>query len=354
MPETAYPEAPTLSIDTRTLVKQTADRLLAEGIRPTVASVRQRTGRGSAGTINAALKEWWQELAQRLAAIANRPELPAPLLEAADRLWEAALLQAHEALAQYRHEADAKVEDANAAVETATQVQQLAEVLKAAAKQQVTELERIRLDLEKQLSAESARREQAESRFQEIQTEAAQRVQEAHQRTAQLEKLLILEQERYANTERRLVAAADEQKMAREEAEQTLQEHAASWRAQETQLHQQLQSLREQQAKLQGRATALEEQLVALNHQFQALQQEKEAAQTAAATLREQLTSSLQAQEALRAEIARHQTLLEQSSQENVTLQEKRRDMESKIATLQGECQSLHALLGRFSGENRK
>ena len=48
MSETAIPESSAVSIDTRTLVKQTADRLLAEGIRPTVASVRQRTGRGSA------------------------------------------------------------------------------------------------------------------------------------------------------------------------------------------------------------------------------------------------------------------------------------------------------------------
>ena len=178
MPETATPDVPAVSIDTRTLVKQTADRLLAEGIRPTVASVRQRTGRGSAGTINTALHEWWQELAQRLAAIANRPELPTPLIEAADQLWEAALLQAHEALTQYRREADAKVEDAKAAVETATQEQQQAEALKTAVQQQVTELEQIRLDLERRLTAESTRREQAESRIREIQSEAAQRMQE--------------------------------------------------------------------------------------------------------------------------------------------------------------------------------
>lgn len=349
MSETATPEAPTVSIDTRTLVKQTADRLLADGIRPTVASVRQRTGRGSASTINAALHEWWQELAQRLAAITNRPDLPAPLLEAADRLWEAALLQAHEALAHYRQEADAKVEDAKVALETATQVQQLAEVLKAAAKQQVAELEQIRLDLERRLTVESTRREQAESRIREIQAEAAQRIQETLQRATQLEKLLAWEQERYAAMERRLVAAADEQKLAREQAEQTLKEHTAAWRKQENQLHQQLQHLREQQAKLQGRATATEEQLVALNHQLQALQRKKEEVQTETATLREQLTSSLQVQETLRAEITKNQKLLEQLNQKKNALQEKLRDMESKTATLQGECQSLHGLLGRFS-----
>ena len=354
MPETATSAKSAVSIDTRTLVKQTADRLLSEGIRPTVASVRQRTGRGSAGTINAALKDWWQELAQRLATIANRPELPAPLLEAADRLWEAALLQAHEALAHYRREADTKIEAAQAIAATAVGTQQTAETHAAAAEEQVAGLEQIRLDLEKRLAAEHTRREQAESRNREIQAEASRRVQEAHQRAAQLEKLLTLEQERYANMERRLVAAADEQKMAREQAERTLKEHTTAWRMQETQLHQQLQHLREQQARIQGRATALEEQLVTLNRQLKTQQQEKEGAQTAAATLREQLASSLQAQEALRTEITQKQNLLEQLNQEKDALQEKLRNMESKIAVLQGECQSLHGLLGRFSGEDRK
>src|SRR4030065_164620 len=98
--------------NTRLLTKRAADELLADGQRPTVANVRNRIGRGSAGTINAALQEWWADLSQRLAQAGSRPEVPAPIAEAMSQLWAAALEQAHNALAEYRHEADRKVAEA--------------------------------------------------------------------------------------------------------------------------------------------------------------------------------------------------------------------------------------------------
>lgn len=347
MNESPTTVAPTL--DTRVLVKQTADELLAEGIRPTVANVRSRTGRGSASTINAALKDWWQELSRRQAAQRNRPELPAPVLEAADRLWEAALLQAHEALSAYRLEAQRKVEEAQAVASAATEAQHVAEARVSTAERQLAMLEQVRLDLERRLAAERARREQTESRIQEIQAEAGQRLQEAQQRAVQLERMLGLEQERYTSLERRLVAAVDEEKLARQQAEHTVKDQAATWRAEEGELHRQLQTLHEQIARLQGQKGALEDQLNARNLQIQTLQQEKETMQEAAVSLREQLTSSLRTQETLRTAIAKSETLLNQANQEKTALLEKLRAMEMKFAALEGECQSLHGLLGKIS-----
>lgn len=77
--------------DTADRVLEVADRLLEQGIRPTQQNVREQIGSGSISTINRALNEWWQQLGVRLRENRERPDLPEPVLEGANRLWQQAL-----------------------------------------------------------------------------------------------------------------------------------------------------------------------------------------------------------------------------------------------------------------------
>ena len=74
-------------------VWQAADQLMAQGIRPTVANVREITQRGSAGTINDALKDWWQELAKRMSVQSVHPDLPDTVAALMQQLWQLALIE---------------------------------------------------------------------------------------------------------------------------------------------------------------------------------------------------------------------------------------------------------------------
>ena len=72
-------------------VWQAAESLMSQGIRPTVANVREITQRGSAGTINDSLKEWWQDLAKRINVNAIHPDIPEPVVAVMQQLWHVAL-----------------------------------------------------------------------------------------------------------------------------------------------------------------------------------------------------------------------------------------------------------------------
>ncbi len=68
-----------------------ADELLANGQRPTQQSVRDLLGTGSLTTINKALNAWWQSLGERLQMQRQRPDIPEPVFEMANGIWERAL-----------------------------------------------------------------------------------------------------------------------------------------------------------------------------------------------------------------------------------------------------------------------
>ncbi len=77
--------------DTYSRVFEVADRLLAEGIRPTQQNVRDRLGKGSTSTIHKALGEWWQTVGQRLQQGRSYPDLPEALSEAMIDWWQMAV-----------------------------------------------------------------------------------------------------------------------------------------------------------------------------------------------------------------------------------------------------------------------
>ncbi|SIS74254.1 DNA-binding protein [Neptunomonas antarctica] len=90
--------------DTREKVLDAADGLLQEGIRPTQQNVRERIGSGSITTINSALNNWWQTLSDRINRKDQHPNLPEPVISAANQLWDQALAYAHHSLNKEREE----------------------------------------------------------------------------------------------------------------------------------------------------------------------------------------------------------------------------------------------------------
>lgn len=89
-----------MRVGTRQAVYDTADALLKEGIKPTQQNVRERIGSGSLTTINRALNEWWEQLAQRMQQ-PQRPEIPEAVLSLAGQAWDRALAYAEQ---QYQTE----------------------------------------------------------------------------------------------------------------------------------------------------------------------------------------------------------------------------------------------------------
>jgi hypothetical protein len=70
------------------------DALVLAGERPTIERVRQKIGRGSPNTVSPMLDTWFKGLGRRLqdpGAFEPRPDVPEPVMQAAQHFWEVAL-----------------------------------------------------------------------------------------------------------------------------------------------------------------------------------------------------------------------------------------------------------------------
>lgn len=323
--------------ETRSLVKQAADELLVDGIRPTVANVRARIGRGSATTINAALGDWWQELAARLAKAGDRPHVPAPLLELAERLWDAALIQAHDALKTQREEAEQRVTQA-AEVQAAAllardqAVQKLAEL-----QQQHQQLGEIRLDLERRLTAETEKRRYAETRVSAVQAEAIAQMEGLRTRIGELDELLRREQARFDSMERRLSVQVDEQKTARDEAETRHHDDEIAWRNEKNELLGQAHQAHERSAELNGRIAALLAQISELRSAYATLQTEKQTMVASQARLEAAASHGQKIEDSLRSEISALREVNEAIETDRRSLREDLENARQTLATAMAE-----------------
>ncbi len=90
--------------DTTEKVQSAADTLLAQGKRPTQQAVRDLLGTGSITTINHALNLWWANLSKRINRQSEHPALPDPVISAASKLWDQALVYAQASLDSQREE----------------------------------------------------------------------------------------------------------------------------------------------------------------------------------------------------------------------------------------------------------
>ncbi|MFL6623124.1 MAG: DNA-binding protein [Sulfurifustis sp.] len=290
--------------DTRTLVKRAADDLLTQGERPTVANVRARIGRGSATTINSALAEWWQNLAERLAAARARPDVPVPVMEAADLLWNAALEQADVALKLHREAADKKVDEANAAANAALLARDEANQESQKLRQAHQELERARLDLERRLAVETEQRRAAEAKIAEVRADGDRRIGELGERIRHLEQLLERERARFDSMEKRLSEQLHEEKTNRVEAVNRHQADSAAWRAEKNELLKQIQQVRTAAIEAQTRIIALDGQLGEMRQTCAALQAAKEALLIERADLQAKASQAEKIEESVRGEVS--------------------------------------------------
>lgn len=341
-----HPDSPPVE-NTRALVKRVADELLVEGHRPTVANVRARTGRGSAGTINAALKEWWLDLAARIARVESHPGVPEAITESTSRLWSAALAEAHEALAAYREEADEKVIQAEENAKTALLSCQQAESRYAALTESHSLLEQVRMDLERRLAAESSRREAEERRTQEFQAELQHAMAEAKQRHTYLEQLIEREREHNVATETRLVTQVDEHKIARLQSEHALRDKMNFWREQENRLQKQLQELHERHANAQGRIVALDDQAESLTNKLNQLQAEKELLIGRVSSLEAKLDHLTEAENTWRTKISALEKQLVAIREERDALRRQVEEFRARTTELREENQLLRLQLGK-------
>ena len=94
----------TMTPKTYEKVFEIADNLLAEGRKPTQQMVRNALGSGSLTTINKALNDWWQGLGKRLIEQNSRPEIPEPVFNSANTLWQQALAYAEHQLSDQREQ----------------------------------------------------------------------------------------------------------------------------------------------------------------------------------------------------------------------------------------------------------
>lgn len=259
-------------------VWQAADQLFARGVRPTVVSVREITQRGSAGTINTSLKDWWANLSQEIAAKDKSPNVPEPIVESLRQLWSAALEQADIALTSHRQEADRLVKEAQERQAEAIAAQESAQQQNAASAVKIKELELEYAKSQAGFAAEAALRHQAESTIQAVKDAAKVIADDMYASVSRMEKQMQIEDERYKSMERNLVAQADENKVLRKQLEKRLLELQSDWqkkevayRTEQTEYTNLLLKKSEENRLLEQRVLTFSEELALLKQQTQSL-----------------------------------------------------------------------------------
>lgn len=237
------------SSDTAERTVATAWALLAEGVYPSAQTIRERIRQGSMTTISQALKnDFWPAVAQRL----NAPEVPAPLADLTQQLWQRALESADDTLAGYRREIDQRLALADA---ERTQALTRARALEAETERQRQTLQQQREDgarLSQALRDERDARRDAEHRLLE-QTEALKTARLMLAQTEQrLRGELAAEKQRNDANEQRLTRLYDDQKTARERLEQQLEQQIATSRQHSERQHREIGQLGETVAQLRA------------------------------------------------------------------------------------------------------
>lgn len=271
--------SPAMSKQTiQSAVWQAADQLFTQGIRPTVVSVREITKRGSAGTINASLKDWWAHLSQQIVASDKRPDVPEPIVESLRQLWAAALEQADIALLSHRQEFDRLVKEAQTKQAEAVAAQEAAQQQCVEFVAKIQELTSEYTKVQSDFAAEAALRRQSESRIQAVKDEAKIIADDMHASVSRMEKQMLIEDERYKSMERNLVAQADENKVLRKQLEKRLLELQSDWQKKESAYraenigHKELLSTQSERSRqLEQRILILNEEILLSKQQAQSL-----------------------------------------------------------------------------------
>lgn len=185
-------------------VWQAAESLMSQGIRPTVANVREITQRGSAGTINDSLKEWWQDLAKRITVNAVHPEVPEPVVAVMQQLWHVALSHGESAFDKFKADAQQQVDSAQQAKIAALERLQKQENQMTHLQAQIDTLKTSEQQLKTQVATEKALRTQSEQQLETLRVNTQKTMAELETHKSQLEKELALLAAEYQHTEQQL------------------------------------------------------------------------------------------------------------------------------------------------------
>jgi chromosome segregation ATPase len=126
---------------TYTEVENAATRLQAEGRQPTIDGIRQLIGSGSDSTIMRHLKAW----KERHSLASQAKNLPLPLMEIIQGLWERLKHEANAEIAAYQTEATTKIDEMQELVHRAEQHQSILKRENAALQTSLTSAE-IKID----------------------------------------------------------------------------------------------------------------------------------------------------------------------------------------------------------------
>lgn len=203
-------------------VWQVADALLLEGGRPTIERVRQKLGRGSPNTVSGHLETWFKHLGARIkdpGAFAAPPDVPDPVLQAAQHFWNTALAQTRADIDQRLHEGlQAAIANVEAEKERATIAEAAAFDISTRFTHAQAELEDLRDELQRgrlAAAASEARLQEARAQLEDMRA----RVQQAETRLAAAREAAQQEvanaQERSAAVERRAMLDIDAERTAR-------------------------------------------------------------------------------------------------------------------------------------------
>ena len=182
-------------------VWQAADQLMTQGIRPTVANVREITQRGSAGTINDALKDWWQDLAKRMSVHSIHPDIPETVASVMQQLWQLALTEGEAAFEQFKQESVQKVAFADKARIAALERQQHLENQLSVVEARIETTQASERKLQTVLATEQALRAQVQQQATINQQSYEKAVGDLDTAKNQLEKELALLAAQYQHTE---------------------------------------------------------------------------------------------------------------------------------------------------------
>jgi hypothetical protein len=223
---------------TETDVFTACDALLLAGERPTIERVRQKIGRGSPNTVSPMLDAWFKGLGRRLqdpGAFAPAPDVPDPVLQAAQHFWEVAQ-------AESRRDVDARIAvglaDAEARVDEAVRDVAKAQAAAAGASARVEALEgevtraRAALDAERLDHRGTATQlEGAAARCGALETQVAELRQAVIDERARADQAIVAANERSDGAERRAAMEIEGERMLRVRVEKAAQVTAKKFEA---------------------------------------------------------------------------------------------------------------------------
>lgn len=277
-------------------VKHAIDTLMAKGEAPSVQKIREVLGTGSFTTISDHLREWRSRREERAGAVPAQ-EMPEPIRQLAEGLWEKAQDAAGAALAAYREEADREVTVARDAVQDARRQAEDAEQREAALSAHLAGIEQrlearsaalATAEVERDQALEKARRlgERLARSLQQLERlQAESELQhQAHQqalgeREAQHQARQLQEEQRHEAAEARLMSLLDEARQERLSGEKRYVTNLRQLESRQEALKQELQEMRailakeeKQHRETQWARTRAEERAETMRHEQSLLQ----------------------------------------------------------------------------------